>query len=65
MAENKQALIIKDKKELHKRASKEMLNWCSPSYIALQFAQIEKSEQRNFIRKADVKNFLTRYQYGG
>ena len=60
MAENKQALLeLKDKKELHKRASKEMLNWCSPSYIALQFAQIEKSEQRNFIRKADVKNFLT------
>ena len=60
MAENKQALLeLKSKKELHKRASKEMLNWCSSSYIALQFAQIEKSEQRNFIRKADVKNFLT------
>lgn len=56
----KKALLeLRSKKELHKRASKEMINWCSPSYIALQYAQIEKSEQRTFIRKADVKNFLT------
>ena len=60
MAEKKRALLeLKSKKELHKRASKAEIAWCSPSYIALQYKQIEKSEQRTFIRKADVKNFLT------
>jgi len=60
MPKNKQALMaLKDKKELNTRASKEMISWCSPSYIALQFTQIEKSEKRDFIRKSDVRNFLT------
>lgn len=60
MAEKKKALLeLKSKKELHKRASKEMIGWCSSSYIALQYKQIENSDQRTFIRKADVKNFLT------
>ena len=52
-------IFLRDKKELHKPATKTEIAWCSPSYIALQFAQIEKSEQRTFIRKADVRNFLT------
>ena len=60
MPVKKKALFaLRDKKELNKRASMEMVNWCSPSYIALQYDQIEKSEQRTFIRKSDVRNFLT------
>ncbi len=60
MADKKKALLeLKSKKELHKRASKEMVGWCTSSYIALQNKQIDNSDQRTFIRKADVKNFLT------
>ena len=60
MADKKKALLeLKSKKELHTRANKEMIAWCSSSYIALQNKQIDKSDQRTFIRKADVKNFLT------
>lgn len=55
----KDLLALKSKKELHKRASKEMVGWCTSSYIALQNKQIDNSDQRTFIRKADVKNFLT------
>lgn len=58
-AKKKALLNLKDKKELHKRASKEMVGWCTSSYIALQNKQIDNSNQRTFIRKADVKNFLT------
>jgi hypothetical protein len=61
MAEKKRALYkVKSKKELHKRATKSEIAWCAPSYIARQYAEIEKSEQRTFIRKSDVKNFLTK-----
>lgn len=60
MIEKKKALLeLKNKKELHKQATKEMVSWCSPSYIALQYKQVDKSDQRTFIRKADIKNFLT------
>lgn len=52
-------ITCKDKQKLKKPASKIEMSWCSPSYIALQYAQIEKSEQRTFITKSDVKNFLT------
>ncbi len=60
MSVKKQSLFKLNGEELKKRASKEMISWCSPSYIALQYAQVEKSEKRTFIRKSDVKNFFTK-----
>ena len=60
MSDKKKDLFnLKGKKELHKPATKEMIGWCLPSYIALQNKQIDKSDQRTFIRKTDVRNFLT------
>lgn len=49
----------KDTVKLKKPASKTELSWCLPSFLKRQSNQIEKSDQRTFIAKADVKNFLT------
>jgi len=52
-------ITCKDKQKLKKPASKTELSWCLPSYLQRQYTEIEKSDQRTFITKADVKNFLT------
>ena len=60
MAAKKRDLYnLKDKEELNKPATKEMIGWCSPSHIKKQLAEIDKSEKRTFIRKTDVRHFLT------
>ena len=60
MAAKKRDLYnLKDKEELNKRATKEMIGWCSPSYIKKEYAKIDKSDKRTFIRKTDVRHFLT------
>jgi hypothetical protein len=52
-------ITCKDKVKLKKPANKTELSWCLPSFLKKQSNQIEKSDQRTFITKADVKNFLT------
>ena len=61
MSDKKKALYnLKSKEELDKPATKEMIAWCSPSHIKKQLAQIDVHKTRTFIRKADVKGFLTK-----
>jgi len=52
-------ITCKDKDKLKKPASKTELSWCLPSFLKKQYVQIENSDQRTFIAKSDVKNFLT------